>query len=263
MLSRTLSLSLTLASTLLCSLPLSPAIAQGRSDYRQLNFNEQPGSSVGFMPTDRRLPIRTASGGRRGACAATDATVVPLLPRNGGALSATSNPSFWVYVPAEVQGTAHFRLTDESQGDFEHRSVRLPQSGGLVKVELSKGGKELEAGHTYQWFFSVECAVAEDDDEFLDAQQSRETFVTGWVRYEPLNPSDQAALASSSSLEQAITFAQLGYWHDSLDRVASLQQSGDGDTALQAAWDRLLASAGLEAQPDGAITTRDGLISLR
>lgn len=268
MLSRSFSLSLTLASTLLCSLVAGPAIAQEITEQGQFQFNPQPGSSVGFMPTDRRMPIRTASGGRRGTCAATDAAVVPLLPQNGGALSATESPSFWVYVPAGVKGTAHFRLTDASQADFDYQSVALPERGGLVKVELSQASKALRAGETYQWFFSVDC-TATDDDGMLEAGRSQDTFVTGWVRYEPLAASTQAEALQGSTLDQAIAFARLGYWHDSLDRIANLrnlqnlQQTGAAGAEASGAWDELLNTAGLEVQTDGAIVPLAELISRR
>ena len=261
MLYRTLKLSIVLASTAFGVLVISPAIAQGTPS--QVHFNPEPGASVGFMPTDRRRPIRTASGGRRGACASADSTVVPLLPRNGGALSATETPSFWVYVPEGVKGTAHFRLTDENQGDFAYQSIALPEAGGLVKVALSDDTAPLAAGKTYQWFFSVDCAATDGfGDEFAGMGESRETFVTGWVRHEPLAAAQQAELTQQSSLDQAIAFARLGYWHDSLDRVAQLQQSTAGED-VRVAWDSLLNSAGLVVQADGSIAVRDELISLQ
>ena len=264
MLYRTLKLSLVLASTAVGVLVTSPVIAQ--EALSQVQFNPEPGASVGFMPTDRRMPVRTASGGRRGACASAESTVVPLLPRNGGALSATDTPSFWVYVPADVKGTAHFRLTDEHQEDFAYQSITLPEAGGLVKVQLPQDSDPLAAGKTYQWFFSVDCAATEEvGDPFAgldESERSQETFVTGWVRYQPLTTAQQTELTQQSSLEQAIAFAQLGYWHDSLDRVAQLQQSAASENT-RAAWDGLLNSAGLVVQADGSIAVRDELISQR
>ncbi len=262
MLFRKLTFSLTLASALLGALAISPTVAQeALSGQDSFQFNEQPGSAVGFMPTDRRMPIRTASGGRRGACITPDAVgeaVVPLLPSNGGALSATQSPSFWVYVPAGTKGIANFRLTNERQMDIDHQSVTLPEGGGLVKVELDND--PLEAGETYQWFFSVNCAATEDD-ELLGEGRSRETFVTGWVRYEPL--AADVELAQQSPLDQAAALAHLGYWHDSLERVATLQQSGDGGADGLAAWDQLLTNAGLQLNADGSITSQLDLVSSR
>ncbi|MGD1936433.1 MAG: DUF928 domain-containing protein [Cyanophyceae cyanobacterium] len=259
---RKFSFSLTLASALLGAIVLSPTIAQeAPSDQGPFQFNEQPGSSVGFMPSDRRMPIRTASGGRRGACISPDTVgeaVVPLLPSNGGALSATDSPSFWVYVPAGTKGTANFRLTNAAQIDIDHQAVALPEEGGLVKVDLGSGS--LKAGETYQWFFSVNCA-ANEDDELLEAGRARETFVTGWVRHEPL-PAD-VELSRKSPLDQAVAFARLGYWHDSLDRVAVLQQSGSGGAEAIAAWEQLLTNAGLELNADGSITSQIDLVSSR
>ncbi|MEM9772353.1 MAG: DUF928 domain-containing protein [Cyanobacteria bacterium P01_D01_bin.73] len=259
MLFRKLSFSLTLASALLGALVIAPSTAQeALSGQGSFQFNEQPGSSVGFMPSDRRMPIRTASGGRRGSCMTPDTAgeaVVPLLPSNGGALSATDSPSFWVYVPAGTKGTANFRLTNENQSDINHQSVVLPEGGGLVKVEL--GDRTLAAGETYQWFFSVNCAASEDD-ELLEAGRSRETFVTGWVRYEPLT----TEVAEESPLAQAVAFARLGYWHDSLELVANLQQSGAGGADVLTAWDQLLSNAGLTLNADGSITSSD-LVSSR
>ncbi|MEM9244736.1 MAG: DUF928 domain-containing protein, partial [Cyanobacteria bacterium P01_F01_bin.153] len=181
-----------------------------------------------------------------------------LLPSNGGALSATDSPSFWVYVPAGTKGTANFRLTNEAQVDIDHQAVVLPEGGGLVKVDLGNGS--LKAGETYQWFFSVNCA-ANEDDELLEAGRARETFVTGWVRYEPLTT--DVDLSRKSPLEQAVTFARLGYWHDSLELVAALQQSGNGDAEAIAAWEQLLTNSGLELNADGSITSQIDLVSSR
>ena len=131
-----------------------------------------------------------------------------LPPADFGGLSATANPTFWVYLPyataRPLSGVLSVRLTDSFRSaPFLKVPVTLPSQPGLVglKVPASLIGEasalERQSG-IVAWTLTIVC-----DDENL----SRNPFISGLVMVKS-NPELLQRVSSLSRSEQVIEFAR-------------------------------------------------------
>lgn len=148
-----------------------------------------------------------------------------LPPADFGGLSATTNPTFWVYLPYATErpltGVLSVRLTDSFRSaPFIKVPIALPSQPGLVGLRLPASivgvTSPLENQPTIlAWTLTIVC-----DEENL----SRNPFVSGLVMVKP-NPELLQRIAGSTQSERIVELARSGYWYDALDLVAST----DGD----------------------------------
>jgi hypothetical protein len=201
------------------------------SENNVVSFNPLPSREAGFAPRGNRTLRNTVSGGRRGSCGSSAVALKPLVPGEQGALTASANPSLWVYVPAGAGETARFRLTDAQEADLDEQTITLPKEGGLVKIALRDRGQALAVGQSYQWYLSVDC-------DRVAAEAPRSTFASGWIQ----RVNSEAATTAGSPLAAAAAYARAGIWYDAVNSVIEADRSGD----RSAAWEALAASAGLD-----------------
>lgn len=221
----------------LSSLPAAagmPTVLAG-SEGNTVSFNPLPSREVGFAPRGNRTLRHTVSGGRRGACGSATAALMPLVPGEQGALTATANPSLWVYVPAGLGTTARFRLTDATEADLDEQTIALPPEGGLVQVKLQDKGQGLTTGKAYQWYLSVNCATA-------TGEAPRSTFASGWIQRVVADATLPRETIGGDRLAAAAAYARAGIWYDAVSNVIEADRSGD----RAAAWQALATSAGLD-----------------
>ncbi len=174
----------------------------------------------------------TAGGGKRSICltranpARGLTAIVP--PGDFGGLSATANPTFWVYLPYAAErpmvGVLSVRLADSFRSaPFLKVPVTLPSQPGLVRLKVPQS---IDRQGMLAWTLTVVC-----DEENL----SRNPFISGLVMVKP-NPALVQRVVGLSRSEQVVEFARSGYWYDALDLVAGT----DGEIGVQ----RLMESAG-------------------
>jgi Domain of Unknown Function (DUF928) len=172
-------------------------------------------------------------GGKRGACltrADPARGLTAILPANEyGGLSATTSPTFWVYLPyateAKISGVLSIRTTDSfSSAPLVKVPVTLPSQPGLVRLKLPES---IEHRQMLAWTLTVIC-----DEQNL----SRNPFISGLVMVKP-NPELLNRVAGLSKSERVVEFARSGYWYDALALVGE-----DGEKGVQ----RLMESAGLK-----------------
>jgi Domain of Unknown Function (DUF928) len=177
----------------------------------------------------------TYGGGKRSICltranpARGLSAIVPT--EDVGGLSATVNPTFWVYQPyisqTPLEGVLSVRVADSYRSEpFVKVPVTLLAQTGLVRLQLPRS---LDRPGMLAWTLTIVC-----DRENL----SRNPFVSGLVMVKP-NPELLQRVAGLSPSERAVEFARSGYWYDALDLVAG----SDGESGVQ----RLMESAGWKA----------------
>ncbi|WP_373544422.1 DUF928 domain-containing protein [Chamaesiphon sp.] len=182
----------------------------------------------------------TYGGGKRSVCLTRANPVRGLTailpPADFGGLSATANPTFWVYLPYATErpltGVLSVRLTDSFRSaPFVKVPISLPSQPGLVRLRLPASLVGVTSPFERQptmlaWTLTVVC-----DEENL----SRNPFVGGLVMVKP-NPELLQRIADLAQSERIVELARSGYWYDALDLVAS----SDGGIGVQ----RLMESAG-------------------
>jgi hypothetical protein len=203
--------------------------------------------AVAADPPSTGVPGRRADAGSRGCGDSVAKPLMALVPiektTNTPVVlgkTAESHPTFWFYLPHHSPFTAKFVLQDQEGNSIYQSDVDLPSNGNLLSVTLPKTVPPLAEGKQYQWFFKLYC----------QSVSPPESFVNGWIQREAI-PSDLTArLKSASSQQQIQLYAKRGFWHESLDMAATLNQKNIKDTA----WGELLRSIGLgeiaaEARP--------------
>jgi hypothetical protein len=196
---------------------------------------------VAADPPSTGVPGRRADAGSRG-CGDSDSVAKPLtalvpIQKTANApvvfaKTAATHPTFWFYLPHRSPFTAKFVLQDQEGNSIYQSDVNLPTNTNLLSVTLPETVAPLATGKQYQWFFKLYC----------QSVSPPESFVNGWIQRESI-PSDLTARLNTASPQQQVQlYAKRGFWHESLDMAASLQQKNTKDTA----WGELLRSIGLE-----------------
>jgi Domain of Unknown Function (DUF928) len=185
----------------------------------------------------------TNGGGKRSICPNLtkldrDLVLTPIVPRDTfGGLSATANPTFWVYYPyttdKPLSGVLSIRSTDSFRSPPSQQvPVTLPTQPGYVKLKLPesifvpfakrlvprRGSANVDRG-MLAWTLTVVC-----DRE----NRSRNPFVSGLVMVKP-NVQLLERVGKLPQPEQAAEFARWGYWYDALDLVAGT----DGESGIK------------------------------
>jgi hypothetical protein len=178
-------------------------------------------------------------GGKRGcldlARASGESLTAVIPPDGGGGLSATPNPTFWVYVPYGVDnGTPlsavlSLRQTDSfKSAPIQKVPITLPGKPGLVSLQLPV---PIANPGLLAWTLTVIC----------DAENpARNPFVTGLVMIRS-NPELLQRLGGLSRGERVMEYARSGYWYDAL----AIVMGTDDKVAKQ----QLMESVGLKAMP--------------
>jgi hypothetical protein len=195
---------------------------------------------VAADPPSTGVPGRRADAGSR-SCGDSDVVAKPLValvPIQATATppivltkTAAAHPTFRFYLPHRAPFTAKFVLQDQEGNAIYQSDVDLPTDNNILSLTLPETVPPLAKGKQYQWFFKLYC----------QSIAPPESFVNGWIQREAL-PSDLAVRLNTASPQQQVRlYAKHGFWHESLDLAATLQQ-GQGTTT---AWGELLRSIGL------------------
>jgi hypothetical protein len=163
---------------------------------------------------------------------------------NAMALTISAYPTFWFYVPDELQGKdfAEFMLQDEKEEDIFDRPIQVElKTSGIISFKLPSREKPLEPNKPYHWFFSVIC----------DFQRpSRNPSIEGWVERIPLDFVLARQLEEAKSEEELVklynTFVEKDIWHETLTLVSELYCDHPKNTRLKDYWPQLLQTLNLQ-----------------
>ncbi|KST66312.1 DUF928 domain-containing protein [Mastigocoleus testarum] len=233
------------------SIPNSIGQAQAQGATSEKTTNKQ--SKVTFKPRKgERKPKVTVGGGRRdnGMCEASeeisslgvksqtiDKTLVPLLPSSKLGLTASSHPSFMVYIPPTSAKAVEFTLENEEGEGIYQTEVNVANTPEIISFTLAKTEPGLEIDQDYRFVISIVC------------QQTgpKNPFVEGLVRRISPNSKLTNQLDKPKSLEQVILYSESGYWFEAVSNLAALKVSQPENLEIATAWESLLESVGLDA----------------
>lgn len=217
-----------LLSLVLGSSIYSPSILAGDAGAKK-----KSGSFFAYKPPRRGAPATRIGGGTRGIAGQDNPEVHLLVPEHTG-LSANEQPVLHWFVSGKPSADVIFEFALVNDDTFEtlvETRLQNVNKAGYQVLKLADFGVRLEPGMPYQW--SVALVIDEK-------QRSGDIISSGTIEY--VAPGSELAkqLAASSPMEQARTYAESGYWYDSIN-ILSVQD----DARSRANRDALLEQAGL------------------
>ena len=242
------------ATTLLLQCALIPVLS-GQVQAESANPNKATSarrSRVTFKPRKGQAQPEIAIGGGRrnnGMCeqsSATssigvksqtiDKTLVPLLPSSKLGLTASSHPSFMVYVPPTSAKALEFTLENSEGEGIYQTEINVEKTPSVISFNLPKTEAPLEIDSDYRFVVSIIC------------QQTgpKNPYVEGLVRR--ISPDSQLRNQQDKpkSLEQVMFYSESGYWFEAVENLAALKAAKPNDSEVAEAWENLLASVGLD-----------------
>ncbi|NBD14766.1 MAG: DUF928 domain-containing protein [Cyanobacteria bacterium] len=231
-------ISLLLVSTsLLANPPVHPVVSAQEMD--------SPILDVVFNPPDDDQPLTSSGGGSRGRNCPGDATevspyLVPVVPQDFAGLTTQGRPSILVYVGDTSASKAFFSIKGDQQENHYYTSVDLPQTPGIIRIDLPEDGPELAINQNYSWYFALMCN---------DQLRPDSPTVAGQIKRVTLDPSlsSPAVDEDNALVNQVALYSEAGIWYETATLLAALRQAEPDNRAIAQAWDNLLTTAGLEA----------------
>ena len=181
-------------------------------------------------------PGRRVGGGSRSLCPNTAKPLTALVPNSNVGMTVRDRPNFWFYVPYNPQqaATGEFVLQDRQENDIYRQTFDLPQTPGLVSLNLPQAAPALEVDRPYRWYFKLYCG---------DSTSTTANFVEGWITRIPLE-SDLAIEIEQGKNPDYQEYGSNSIWFDALDNLAQLRLEQD-NPQLQNDWNRLLSAEGV------------------
>ena len=198
--------------------------------------------SFGFVPPAENGKPRTNRAGGKRASLCENETPKPSLtlfipPTNQG-LTVGSHPTFWVYLPPTSAQSMIWKLEDPQNNYYYYTTLPVPETSGIVRLQLPETEPALEIGRTYKFTLAMTCGLVLDPSD---------PTTHGWIKRIEPNATLAAQQGQGTALEQATLYAQNSVWFDAFTRLADLRRAQPNNPDLVAAWEELLASVGLEA----------------
>lgn len=184
-----------------------------------------------FKPPNNSQPQYTIGGATRGDTCAIDkadkSEIAALVPAINQSLTFQAHPSFFAYVsPMNGEKSATLIVKDETEDYYYSQQLKIPATGGVVKMNLSKDAPPLEVGQNYTWFLRIQCnKTLQPEDPQISASITR---VEGDV-------------PTMSQDELVFFYANSQIWYDSLNSAFELSKSGKNTY-----WSQLLSNVGME-----------------
>ncbi|WP_083492774.1 DUF928 domain-containing protein [Lyngbya aestuarii] len=172
-------------------------------------------------------------------------TQIPLTVITGQSsslsLTASSHPTFFVYVPYTSTEVSYgvFSLYDQqTKQEVWNVVFQLPQHPGIVSIPTPQHEKPLEVGKNYRWFFELNCV-----NNNITYQEPM--MVRGKVK-RVSSEGLEAELSIATPLEKVAIYAKQGLWYDAIGQLATLQQSYPQNSQLKTLWVELLKASNHE-----------------
>lgn len=219
----TFALTLTVINLINCLV-----LGQVQLGFNNLIISDSKKSSDNGRPPENEREPRTT----RGPC--EDIAGVPLTPllplpvpvfslpnREFSASTITGYPTFWFYVPYSSKAVSYgsFSLEDAEGNRIYKLEFKLPESPGIVSVQLPKEEKPLEVNKTYRWYFRLYCASQESSEESSEPNSVYHTGLVQRVAQEKLD--DQLQTAKIENRAAIYIANQLWYDMPDLEQIRS------------------------------------------
>ncbi len=194
--------------------------------------------AITFEPPGDPAPESTGGGASRipEHCLPSAETVKPLLPQTQLGFTLAEHPTMYVYLPKIQTKQVFFSVQTETGEHHYQEVIAVPETGGIVGLQLPKTAPPLQENINYQWRITVICG------EML---QPDSPDYGGWIRRIP--HSNGQTISTELSLDQVAQLAKEKVWYDAVSSLVQLQQKQPNNTTLIENWRELLSSVGLEA----------------
>jgi hypothetical protein len=185
---------------------------------------------------DRGAPSRTGDGGTRSAtaCIAPNAgKITAVVPDNNVTTTVATNPSIFVYIPANRAKSGEISLSDAAGNDVYSSKFTVNNESGIIRIDLPD---ILKSGQMYDWQVVLNCT---GDLNIIDLASN--PSVQGKIETVSVSDDLQTKLttAQATPLELARVYAEAGVWQETLKTLADLRDQYPKE------WAELLQSVGL------------------
>lgn len=194
------------------------------------------------IPPDTGTPTGRGSGATRGPCKETNRPFTPLLPLteigySGYTLS--EHPTFWFYIPYEIDSvrSGRFVLKDQDDNALYKTEFTLPTTPGFVSLQVPTTAMPLEVNKQYSWVFVLYCG-----------EQNRSDLVPVSQRgiVERIYQRNFEQLATATAAERLNLYLDNNIWYDVPTDLAEIRN-------IPQVWLKLLRAVGLEELKQDAI----------
>lgn len=181
-------------------------------------------------PVNSRPPDRKPRG-TRGPCEETAGVpFTPFLPNSPDFIvsTITDRPTLWFYVPYSSKSVSYgiFSLEDAGGNRVYKMDFKLPETPGIVSVNLPKDRQHLEVNKTYRWYFRLYCS-----SQILPG--SNAVYHTGLVKRVDRGNLDAQLQAATIENRAAIYIANQ-LWYDMPDLAQIRNRPNDWANILKA-----------------------------
>lgn len=236
MMNRTQLFKALIFTSVLSALTSTPVLAQTHEQARTVLPIFQ------FNPPDSGMPGSTVGGASRSpdSCRQQDAAtrasnIVLLAPTSFVGLTVAERPAFFLYAEQTSAKRLFISIQDAANQLHYQGFHDLATDTGLIRVELPPDMPALKADQTYRLSVAPLCG---------DSLRPDDPVLTGYIqRISDVPVAD--SVATQPSFVQAMRYAELGIWYDTLTLLAPQLQDQSPDESLRAAWESLLISGGL------------------
>lgn len=215
-------------------------------------------------PAGTGVPRNREGGGTRqgidefASCIRGNESLIALVPtpRAEGEVgigeTAAEYPTVFWYMPKTAAPTVEFVLRDASKQEVYKVRYDLQKSpegftpSGLMSLTLPASAKlpPLQIGQVYHWELALKC-------DPLDS--SADIVAEGGIKRVQADPNLALRIQQVSPEEQVALYADKKLWYETLTALAKLQRDRPNDNNLVEAWNKLLASVGLDSISDEPI----------
>jgi hypothetical protein len=219
-----------------CTSNMETIASSSEAKLAQKKPRQQPSQRSKRKPIEFVLPNEGAPGKQKGAetrdSCPNDKNKPPLtalIPGKNMGLTIGERPTFWFYVPyqASSKTPVEFILTDAQEKEIYKQNLQLTNTPGIIGVTLPKNAPALEVDKTYEWSLSVNCA-------------SRIDAVSGRIKRVKASAEVANLLQANTGRDRIISYAENGYWYDTLTGLIELRRQNPQDEGLKADWEDLL-----------------------
>jgi hypothetical protein len=223
------------------SLSLIPNVnSQSRSSSLS---NRIPGKWRFNAPSSIGIPRGREGGATRGC--STQGPHLLLVPEANKVLTASSNPTFYWYLPPNNAAAVEFSLRDAEDRELYNTryllgddSLNQKDSGRIMGLQLpisdSFGG--LEIGKEYIWEVVVICEL--DNPSYQNG-------AIGVVERIAITNDLRNKLQNSSVEEQLGLYIDANLWYETVNMMINLRRIKPDDPEVESAWNKLMDSINL------------------
>jgi hypothetical protein len=175
----------------------------------------QSNSPILYVPPKKiGKPKKTSAAGTRGCDALSkNVSLTLLVPKDHIGRTISAHPSFYWYVSTPTNIPIRFTLIEPNVPEPIFVQQQQVQKSGIMKLEIPKERPELVPGRSYVWTVTILC----------DPNRPS-TYVVHQSKVErvALTPEQSSKLAAATSEgDQALIYAQEGFWYNALDTLAN------------------------------------------